>query len=316
MTAAPAAGFAASSGLPPDRVAHRPVALDTGALQADAFTVDQAGSLAAYAALAVDRREELLEAETSWLRAWRADLVAADAVPLACAAAERVGVPSVVVSNFSWVRAAFLDQYIDQWKQNDEPTSQLNQTTPNQPTTHPPPSPQTLLSSTTHPQDFIYCGYLSAAGARRRPLVWRVAADYAAAARLLRLPGAVPMPAFREVVDVPLVVRMARRSPEEVRAELGLPAVSEATGAPLKVALLMYGGQPAGAHWVVEERSAPEGWAVVALGGAPGAPGAPLPPNFVVAGADCYTPDLVGACDVVLGKIGCVGWWLGARVCV
>jgi L-arabinokinase len=102
VTAAPAAGFAASSGLPPEKVSHRRVALDTGALQADAFTVDQAGSLAAYDALAVDRREELLAAETAWLRAWGADLVAADAVPLACAAAELVGIPSVVVSNFSW----------------------------------------------------------------------------------------------------------------------------------------------------------------------------------------------------------------------
>jgi hypothetical protein len=118
------------------------------------------------------------------------------------------------------------------------------------------------------------------------------------------------MPAFREVVDVPLVVRMARRSSQEVRAELGLPAISSETDAPLKVALLMYGGQPAGAHWAVDARSAPPGWAVVALGGAPGAPGAPLPPNFYVADSGCYTPDLVGACDVVLGKIGCVGGFL------
>ena len=37
------------------------------------------------------------------------------------------------------------------------------------------------------------------------------------AVKLLRLPGYVPMPAFREAVDVPLVVRKARRPKEEVR---------------------------------------------------------------------------------------------------
>lgn len=44
----------------------------------------------------------------------------------------------------------------------------------------------------------------------------------AGAVKLLRLPGHVPMPAFREVVDVPMVVRRARRPREQVGKRVGL----------------------------------------------------------------------------------------------
>jgi hypothetical protein len=68
-----------------------------------------------------------------------------------------------------------------------------------------PPAP--ALSS-----DFIYSEYLTSL---RRPefrkLVWQIAQDYAQAELLLRLPGHVPMPAFKCVEDVPLVVRRAQR---------------------------------------------------------------------------------------------------------
>ncbi len=41
--------------------------------------------------------------------------------------------------------------------------------------------------------------------------MWQIAQDYAQAELLLRLPGHVPMPAFKVVEDVPLVVRRAQR---------------------------------------------------------------------------------------------------------
>ncbi len=44
--------------------------------------------------------------------------------------------------------------------------------------------------------------------------MWQIAQDYAAAELLLRLPGHVPMPAFKRVEDVPLVVRAAQRDPQ------------------------------------------------------------------------------------------------------
>lgn len=72
------------------------------AIQADAFSVDMRASLAAYHALAVQNREQLLEREVYWLTAAGIDLVVSDTVPLACAAAHRAKLPAVVCSNFSW----------------------------------------------------------------------------------------------------------------------------------------------------------------------------------------------------------------------
>jgi hypothetical protein len=57
---------------------------------------------------------------------------------------------------------------------------------------HPPPHPRP-----PHP-DFIYSEYLTTQRRSEfRQLVWQIAADYASAALLLRLPGHVPMPAFQ-----------------------------------------------------------------------------------------------------------------------
>jgi L-arabinokinase len=67
--------------------------------------------------------------------------------------------------------------------------------------------------------DFIYSEYLTTLRKFEfRQLVWQIAQDYSAAALLLRLPGYVPMPAFTAIEDVPLVVRHARKSPQQVSA--------------------------------------------------------------------------------------------------
>jgi len=145
--------------------------------------------------------------------------------------------------------------------------------------------------------DFIYSEYLTAAGSAFKDLVWQIADDYACALCLLRLPGYVPMPAFREVIDVPLVVRHAKRSRKEVRSSLNLPQDA-------KIACFIYGGQPPGADWKLKESCLPAGWLclVCSAGKPPG--GDPLPPNFILVPGDSYTPDLIEASDVVLGKIG------------
>ena len=74
---------------------------DTGVIQTDSLHLDAAATIAAardfYATL--DARAE---AEARWLRARDAALVISDAPPLACAAAARAGIPSIVVANFTW----------------------------------------------------------------------------------------------------------------------------------------------------------------------------------------------------------------------
>ncbi|KAK6131981.1 hypothetical protein DH2020_034273 [Rehmannia glutinosa] len=116
-----------------------------------------------------------------------------------------------------------------------------------------------------------------AAGHHHRSIVWQVTAiaeDYSHCEFLIRLPGYCPMPAFRDAIDVPLVVRRLHKPREEVRRELG---ISE----DVKIVILNFGGQVCGASESMD-----------------------LPPNFVKLAKDTYTPDVIAASDCMLGKIG------------
>ncbi|KAH7524241.1 hypothetical protein FEM48_Zijuj06G0098400 [Ziziphus jujuba var. spinosa] len=140
--------------------------------------------------------------------------------------------------------------------------------------------------------DFIYAEYVMAAGNHHRSIVWQIAEDYSHCEFLIRLPGYCPMPAFRDVIDVPLVVRRLYKSRKEVRKELGI-------GDDVKVVILNFGGQPAG--WKLKEEYLPSGWLCLVCGGSDGQE---LPPNFMKLAKDVYTPDVMAASDCMLGKIG------------
>jgi len=139
--------------------------------------------------------------------------------------------------------------------------------------------------------DFIYAEYVMAAGSHHRSIVWQIAEDYSHCEFLIRLPGYCPMPAFRDVIDVPLVVRRLHKSRKEVRKELGI-------GDDVKLVILNFGGQPAG--WNLKEEYLPSGWLCLVCG----ASNQELPPNFIKLAKDAYTPDLIAASDCMLGKIG------------
>ncbi|KAJ9537190.1 hypothetical protein OSB04_029923 [Centaurea solstitialis] len=140
--------------------------------------------------------------------------------------------------------------------------------------------------------DFIYAEYVVVAGYHHRSIVWQIAEDYSHCQFLIRLPGYCPMPAFRDVVDVPLVVRRPRKSRKEVRQEMG---ISEDK----KVVILNFGGQTIG--WNLKEEFLPPGW-ICLVCGAPDEQ--ELPRNFWKLAKDVYTPDVMAASDCMLGKIG------------
>lgn len=140
--------------------------------------------------------------------------------------------------------------------------------------------------------DFIYAEYVMAAGNHHRKIVWQIAEDYSHCEFLIRLPGYCPMPAFRDVIDVPLVVRRLHKSRKEVRKELGI-------GDDVKLVILNFGGQPSG--WKLEEKYLPPGWLGLVCGASESES---LPPNFVKLAKDAYTPDVIAASDCMLGKIG------------
>ncbi|KAK4490886.1 hypothetical protein RD792_001601 [Penstemon davidsonii] len=140
--------------------------------------------------------------------------------------------------------------------------------------------------------DFIYAEYVMAAGHHHRSIVWQIAEDYSHCEFLIRLPGYCPMPAFRDAIDVPLVVRRLHKPREEVREELGIQE-------DVKIVILNFGGQPSG--WTLKEEYLPQGWICLVCGASESLD---LPPNFLKLPKDAYTPDLIAASDCMLGKIG------------
>ncbi|KAL3330630.1 hypothetical protein AABB24_034453 [Solanum stoloniferum] len=148
------------------------------------------------------------------------------------------------------------------------------------------------LCITNFSWDFIYAEYVMAAGNHHRSIVWQIAEDYSHCEFLIRLPGYCPMPAFRDIIDVPLVVRRLHKSRKEVRKELGI-------GEDMKVVILNFGGQPAG--WKLKAEYLPTGWLCLVCGASESEK---LPPNFLKLAKDAYTPDLMAASDCMLGKIG------------
>ncbi|KAK4389063.1 L-arabinokinase [Sesamum angolense] len=257
------------------RLFLRKVLLDCGAVQADALTVDRLASLEKYSETAVVPRDTILATEVKWLKSIKADLVVSDVVPVACRAAADAGIRSVCHQ--------FQICY-----------DHLN-----------------LIGS----WDFIYAEYVMAAGHHHRSIVWQIAEDYSHCEFLIRLPGYCPMPAFRDAIDVPLVVRL-HKSRDEVRRELGIAD-------DVKIVILNFGGQsnkysyfmilgcislnnitwsnlqPSG--WTLKEDYLPHGWLCLVCGASESLE---LPANFMKLAKDAYTPDMIAASDCMLGKIG------------
>ncbi|CAA0843080.1 L-arabinokinase [Striga hermonthica] len=219
VTAAPEYIF--TSEIQSPKLFIRKVVLDCGAIQADALTVDRLATLEKYVKVAVVPRDSILASEVEWLKSVNVNLVASDAVPVACRAAADAGIPAVCVTNFSW--------------------------------------------------DFIYAEYMMEAGHHSHSIIWQIAEDYSHCNFLIRLPGHCPMPAFRDAVDVPMIVRGLHKS----RAEL--------------------------AEWKLQKGYLPNGW-ICLVCGASGEQ--ELPENFIKLPKDVYTPDIIAASDCMLGKIG------------
>jgi hypothetical protein len=82
-------------------VGIQPIEIDTGLVQIDALRFDERES-ARQAAVFYRTFDDRVEAEARLLRTVGADLVVGDIPPLAFAAAERAGVRSMAIGNFTW----------------------------------------------------------------------------------------------------------------------------------------------------------------------------------------------------------------------
>jgi hypothetical protein len=87
---------------------------DTGIVQIDSLRMDEQATIETAAAF-YHTLSLRAERETDILREHAARLVVSDAPPLACAAAALAGLPSIVISNFTWdwIYEAFGDRLAD-----------------------------------------------------------------------------------------------------------------------------------------------------------------------------------------------------------
>ncbi len=83
------------------RCLHSAIALDPGVVQSDSFHHDLGATLAAWRSRLAER-EAFARAEAAHLAGAGARLVVSDASPLPCLAAQRAGIPALVVGNFTW----------------------------------------------------------------------------------------------------------------------------------------------------------------------------------------------------------------------
>jgi hypothetical protein len=151
----------------------------------------------------------------------------------------------------------------------------------------------------------IYSGITSTE--QQRKLVDACREMYKHSSWLIRLPGSINIPSFTarpdRIIDVPLVVRKARRSAESVRLQLGIAASD-------KVVLITFGGfefSKLSAGWDLNGLLPPQ-WVGVLIG--PGktdwtsiTESATTLNKFIcIASEDWFLPDLMQASDVVLSK--------------
>lgn len=115
---------------------------------------------------------------------------------------------------------------------------------------------------------------------------------------LIRIPGYISIPAFEEcpsnVVDVPLVVRKHKCSRGDVRREFDIPPDA-------RCVLITFGGFDLPSTTWTADDILPEGWYGFVAG--------PFADQDVTGrlrkfDSGFYMPDLINACDVVLGKCG------------
>lgn len=79
----------------------RSVRLDIGVVQADSLNLNQLQTLKAYREL-IREKENIMEEEIAWAKSHGVGLIVADIPPLAFDIGERLDIPSICITNFSW----------------------------------------------------------------------------------------------------------------------------------------------------------------------------------------------------------------------
>eukprot|EP00820_Chromera_velia_P018870 Cvel_27780.t3-p1 / transcript=Cvel_27780.t3 / gene=Cvel_27780 / organism=Chromera_velia_CCMP2878 / gene_product=L-arabinokinase, putative / transcript_product=L-arabinokinase, putative / location=Cvel_scaffold3524:1347-2391(+) / protein_length=348 / sequence_SO=supercontig / SO=protein_coding / is_pseudo=false len=275
--------------------------VDVGAVQPSPFIVDAGETLKAYVEKIYSRFDELLQVEEKYLRESGASIVLSDASGLPLEAAKKVGIPSVVVSNFLWssIYQHILELYYGPDGQFDDSSRQALEKTVG-------------VSSETELRESLK----------------RLEKAYANADLLISLPGLTPNREIppSKMLDAGWVYRPLRQPREKLRPRLFEAlrmhkgqktfASAESIAPPSRLILVTFGGQTTGDEPLVtadNEALRAQGAAVI-WGGRP--PEGSSEEADGLGGSEVYLwhlrpgdvseymPDVVASVDVVVGKIG------------
>ncbi|KAG1860393.1 hypothetical protein F4604DRAFT_2035681 [Suillus subluteus] len=157
-------------------VLYRFAEIDPVIVQPVAYRVDRHRSVEALRSF-LARKESLLEQERQWLFDIEADCVLSDAAFLGCLAANATGLPSILISNFTFdsVYSFLSTKFVDQV---DAPLGDE-------------------LSIDNHTPDYPI------SDEELKPLVQQIYYGYRCADLLVRLPGCIPIPSFSTSPSLP-----------------------------------------------------------------------------------------------------------------
>ncbi|KAK6984219.1 hypothetical protein R3P38DRAFT_2662491 [Favolaschia claudopus] len=149
---------------------YRNANIDPVIVQPLAYRVDRQQSLAVLKSF-LDKKNAILEIEIQWLTEIQADCVLSDAAFIGCLAATAVGIPSILVTNFTF----------------DSVYSYLATTLIDAPESH---------AEGSHSHFNALVPDIPLSPAELEPLVDQIFLGYRCADMLLRLPGYIPIPSF------------------------------------------------------------------------------------------------------------------------
>ncbi|KAI9061096.1 hypothetical protein FKP32DRAFT_1655051 [Trametes sanguinea] len=156
---------------------YRNANIDPVIVQPLAYRVDRRKSVEVLENFLSEKDRKVAE-ESQWLRSIQADCVLSDAAFLGCLAANEAGIPSILITNFSFdsVYSYLSTPLIDEPSQPESSSDALA-------------PPQGRAQDDLEPDVPISLEELA-------PLVEQIHSGYRCADLLLRLPGAIPLPSF------------------------------------------------------------------------------------------------------------------------
>ncbi|KZT73070.1 hypothetical protein DAEQUDRAFT_808608 [Daedalea quercina L-15889] len=161
---------------------YRNADIDPVIVQPLAYRVDRQKSVEILRAF-LQKKDRKVTEESQWLKEIRADCVLSDAAFLGCLAAHNAGIPSVLITNFSFdsVYSFLSTPFIDA-----------------------PPTPETdVFNSLPAPLTMSLPPDTPISEGTLAPLVDEILTGFRCADLLLRLPGAIPIPSFSVTPGLP-----------------------------------------------------------------------------------------------------------------